>query len=105
MRATLSHLGLPPDLSLPNVLRYLARTPARLLAVSIEDILELEDQPNIPATVDSYPNWRRRLPVDIADFAVHPGLQAASSALRMEQRDSISPPPARQENDNEAGVI
>jgi 4-alpha-glucanotransferase len=105
MRATLSHLGFTPDLSLSNVLRYLARTPARLLAVSIEDILELEDQPNIPATVDSYPNWRRRLPVNLADFPAHAGLSAVSSALGVEERALMSVPSARQESDSEAGVI
>ncbi len=42
--------------------RFLGRTPARLVALQIEDILGLEDQPNLPGTTDEYPNWRRRLP-------------------------------------------
>jgi 4-alpha-glucanotransferase len=28
----------------------------------IEDVLGLLEQPNLPGTVDTHPNWRRRLP-------------------------------------------
>ncbi|WP_031337098.1 4-alpha-glucanotransferase [Rhodopseudomonas sp. B29] len=44
------------------VLTFMARTPARLLAISLEDLLGVMDQPNIPGTVDEHPNWRRKLP-------------------------------------------
>jgi 4-alpha-glucanotransferase len=44
---------------------FLARTKSRLLTLSLEDLLGLIDQPNIPGTVDQHPNWRRRLPVTI----------------------------------------
>jgi 4-alpha-glucanotransferase len=43
---------------------FLARTKSRLLTISLEDLLGLIDQPNIPGTVDEHPNWRRRLPID-----------------------------------------
>jgi 4-alpha-glucanotransferase len=45
------------------VARFLGRTPARLVALQIEDVLEIEDQPNLPGTTREYPNWRRRLPL------------------------------------------
>ena len=41
---------------------FLARTKSRLLAISLEDLLGVIDQPNIPGTVNEHPNWRRRLP-------------------------------------------
>ena len=44
---------------------FLARTKSRLLAISLEDLLGVVDQPNIPGTVNEHPNWRRRLPVAI----------------------------------------
>lgn len=50
------------------VTRFLARTRSRLLAVALEDLLGLVDQPNIPGTVDEHPNWRRRLPVLVDDL-------------------------------------
>jgi 4-alpha-glucanotransferase len=48
---------------------FLARTRSRLLALSLEDLLGLVDQPNIPGTVNEHPNWRRRLPLALDDIA------------------------------------
>ncbi|MBR0697613.1 4-alpha-glucanotransferase [Bradyrhizobium lablabi] len=48
-----------------SVVSCLSRTRSRLLAVSLEDLLGLIDQPNIPGTVNEHPNWRRRIPVSI----------------------------------------
>jgi 4-alpha-glucanotransferase len=45
---------------------FLGSTPAPLAMLPIEDALGLPEQPNFPGTIDSHPNWRRRLeqPVD-----------------------------------------
>jgi 4-alpha-glucanotransferase len=51
------------------VVSFLARTKSRLLAISLEDLLGVIDQPNIPGTVNEHPNWRRRLPVAVEDIA------------------------------------
>jgi 4-alpha-glucanotransferase len=48
---------------------FLARTRSRLLAISLEDLLGVIDQPNIPGTVGEHPNWRRRLPLAIDEIA------------------------------------
>ena len=64
---------------------FLARTKSRLLAISLEDILGMLDQPNIPGTVDEHPNWRRRLPVALGDIAA--AIDAA--ALRTATRERI----------------
>jgi 4-alpha-glucanotransferase len=48
---------------LHSVAKFLSRTKSRLLAISLEDLLGVIDQPNIPGTVNEHPNWRRRLPV------------------------------------------
>jgi 4-alpha-glucanotransferase len=50
-------------------IEFLARAPSRIVAVMVEDLLGLLDQPNIPGTTDAHPNWRRRLPVAIEDFS------------------------------------
>jgi 4-alpha-glucanotransferase len=39
---------------------FVARTPSRLALVPLEDLLGLEEQPNLPGTIDQHPNWRRR---------------------------------------------
>jgi 4-alpha-glucanotransferase len=51
------------------VVGFLARTRSRLLAISLEDLLGIIDQPNIPGTVNEHPNWRQRLPLAIDDIA------------------------------------
>jgi 4-alpha-glucanotransferase len=51
------------------VANFLARTKSRLLAISLEDLLGVIDQPNIPGTVNEHPNWRQRLPVTIGMIA------------------------------------
>ena len=50
------------------VVGFLARTRSRLLAVALEDLLGVVEQPNIPGTVHEHPNWRRRLPVPLEDM-------------------------------------
>ena len=42
-------------------LRFVAASPSPLCLPPIEDLLGLEEQPNLPGTVDEHPNWRRRL--------------------------------------------
>jgi 4-alpha-glucanotransferase len=63
------------------VVSFLARTKSRLLAISLEDLLGVIDQPNIPGTVNEHPNWRQRLPVAIEEIAGAidvPALKAAT---------------------------
>ena len=60
----LRHHAIDQD-DLYAVAGFLARTKSRLLTISLEDLLGVVDQPNIPGTVDEHPNWRRRLPLAI----------------------------------------
>lgn len=44
---------------------YLGRTPARLMLATLEDLAGERAQVNLPGTVDSHPNWSRKIrPVD-----------------------------------------
>ncbi len=49
------------------VIAHVARTPSRLAIAALEDMRGLEEQQNVPGTVGTHPNWRRRLdePVDV----------------------------------------
>lgn len=40
--------------------RFLGQTPAPLVLLPIDDALGIEEQANLPGTIDSHPNWRRR---------------------------------------------
>ncbi len=64
----LRHYGIDRH-DLYAVAGFLARTKSRLLAISLEDLLGVIDQPNIPGTVSEHPNWRRRLPHAIDEIA------------------------------------
>jgi 4-alpha-glucanotransferase len=78
----LRHHGIDQH-DLYSVVGFLARTPSRLLAVSLEDLLGVIDQPNIPGTVDEHPNWRQRLPVareNIGSAVDVAALRAATAA-------------------------
>jgi len=53
-----------------------------LLIVSMEDLLGVPDQVNVPGTVDSYPNWRRRLPVTLEGLARMEGIKTITEGMR-----------------------
>jgi 4-alpha-glucanotransferase len=62
------------------VVDFLARTGSRLLTISLEDLLGVIDQPNIPGTVDQHPNWRRRLPLAVNEIAAAIDVAALKAA-------------------------
>jgi 4-alpha-glucanotransferase len=77
------------DHDLYAVASFLARTKSRLLAISLEDLLGVIDQPNIPGTVDEHPNWRRRLPLSIDEMAAAIDVAALKSATRERTRAMV----------------
>ncbi len=68
--------------SFASVARYLADAPSRLLVISIEDLLGMKEQVNLPGTIDQHPNWRRRLPVAVEDLKHQEGVIAVADAMR-----------------------
>jgi 4-alpha-glucanotransferase len=70
------------------VARFLADTPSRLVAVSLEDILGTVDQPNIPGSIDEYANWKKRSQVTIENLPKHPRLKDIAAAMRDAGRSS-----------------
>ena len=59
--------------------RYLGHTRAPLVLLPLEDALGIEEQANLPGTLDTHPNWRRRLPGEAASL-----LDNDSAARRLE---------------------
>jgi 4-alpha-glucanotransferase len=72
-----------------SVANFLARTKSRLLAVSLEDLLGVVDQPNIPGTIDEHPNWRRRLPVPIEQMTSTVDVTTLKAATHERSRAAI----------------
>ncbi|MGV8917670.1 MAG: 4-alpha-glucanotransferase [Pseudomonas sp.] len=59
--------------------RYLGHTRAPLVLLPVEDALGIEEQANLPGTIDTHPNWRRRLPGNAAAL-----LEDTTAARRLE---------------------
>ena len=76
------------DHDLYAVAGFLARTKSRLLAISLEDLLGVIDQPNIPGTVNEHPNWRQRLPLTIDAMAAAIDVAALKRATAMRSRSA-----------------
>ncbi|MGH3601228.1 MAG: 4-alpha-glucanotransferase, partial [Pseudonocardiaceae bacterium] len=60
----------------------LARTPCRVLLASPYDVVGELRQPNLPGTVDEYPNWRLPLPLTLEQLRRDPRVSRVVSALR-----------------------
>jgi 4-alpha-glucanotransferase len=66
--------------------RFLARTPAKLLMLHLEDVLGEDNQVNVPGTVTEHPNWRRKLALDIDELERDPRVIALAGAIGDERR-------------------
>lgn len=54
-----------PEPVVAAALGHISRSPACLALAPLEDILALDEQPNLPGTTIEHPNWQRRLPDDL----------------------------------------
>lgn len=88
----LEHDELAPDE--PRIIdamhRFLAATPSRLKLVSPYDVLAEPCQPNLPGTVDQYPNWRLPLSAPLEQLQADPRI-ARTAALFSHDHDDQSP--------------
>jgi 4-alpha-glucanotransferase len=62
----------PEALIIEAMHRFLAATPSRLKLLSPYDVLAEPRQPNLPGTVDQYPNWRLPLPESLEQLRTDP---------------------------------
>lgn len=76
---------LPPAV-ITAVHAYLARSRAQLMAVQPEDVFGIEEQINLPGTLESqYPNWQRKLPLPIEEWAADTRFAQVVAAVRAER--------------------
>lgn len=74
----------PPDLVVAAH-RFVARTPARLMAVRLEDLAGDDRPVNLPSTADEYPNWRPKLPGTIEEITASDIFGAIVAGIRAER--------------------
>ncbi|MCU7724459.1 4-alpha-glucanotransferase [Actinoplanes sp. KI2] len=65
---------------------FLARTPCRFVTASLYDVLGELNQPNLPGTVDEYPNWRMRLSRSLEQIAGDPRIARIAEILSTRAR-------------------
>jgi 4-alpha-glucanotransferase len=71
------------------IAEFLARTRSRLMAIALEDLLGLQEQPNIPGTIDEHPNWRRRMPLCIDEIISSIDVAGLKAATRERKRKKV----------------
>lgn len=81
--AAVEHAGLQAEDPLLGALRFTASGVSPLMLVPVEDALALQEQPNLPGTVEVHPNWRRRLPDPLPHARLTTALHGVAEARRV----------------------
>lgn len=61
---------------------HVADSPSGLAIVPLEDLLGLDEQPNLPGTTVEHPNWRRRMAGPVDALLADPAVAARVERLR-----------------------
>lgn len=65
------------------IYRYLALTPCKFLAVSLDDIVGTLEQQNLPGTVAEHPNWVQKTPILLEEIMKDRRLFDLGEALKL----------------------
>jgi 4-alpha-glucanotransferase len=66
--------------------RFLGESASRLVLMQLEDALAELEQPNLPATVNEHPNWRRKLPLALDQILHDPLFLRLAAAIGKARR-------------------
>jgi 4-alpha-glucanotransferase len=87
-------LGLGSDAAVAEVIEAaygrLAQAPSRIITATLEDAQAMRERPNMPGTVEQWPNWSLALPQDIESMVEAELPRRIAAALGSEK-----PPPPR----------
>lgn len=64
-----------------NAHQSLARAGSLTVTATLDDALAVAERPNMPGTIDQWPNWRLGLPKTLEDIMTDPLPQAIASAM------------------------
>ncbi|WP_114952444.1 4-alpha-glucanotransferase [Sphingosinicella terrae] len=70
-----------PQRAVAAAIAFAGGSGCDLALIPAEDLLGIEEQPNLPGTIDEHPNWRRRLPVEIEAMFVDPEIVTRTESL------------------------
>ncbi|MBI2312333.1 MAG: malto-oligosyltrehalose synthase [Betaproteobacteria bacterium] len=89
------HPEISPELA-QSIHVFLARTPAKVLMVQPEDVFGVAEQANLPGSGRGHPNWCRKLPLDLEEWAGDPRLRTLAEAVgKVRTRTAAAPQPGR----------
>lgn len=80
----------------------LAASSCEVVAVTTDDLAAVAEPPNMPGTIDEWPNWRLRLPGTVAELVTSPTAHAIVTAIREGRAGPPAVPPRRPSADSEA---
>jgi 4-alpha-glucanotransferase len=66
----------------------LSHAPCMLLTAGLDDALGVQERPNMPGTLDQWPNWRIALPLPLEEIEADPRPRAVAQALDRRQGPS-----------------
>ena len=82
-----------PEQAIQKAYEALGQAPSAVLVASLDDALAVQDRPNMPGTIDQWPNWRLALPKPIEELDSAPLPKAiAQSLCRGRSRSEPSEP-------------
>jgi 4-alpha-glucanotransferase len=86
MRSRLQlHAELPEDAPVETAIerahRLLSESPSRVVIANLDDALAVAERPNMPGTIDEWPNWSQALPVPLEEVTEHPLVDRVSRVL------------------------
>ncbi len=71
-----------PDAIYLGAQRFLAESPARIVMFQLDDAIGETEPVNVPGTADEYPNWRRKLHLDLDAIAADPRFHDLCTTLQ-----------------------
>ena len=86
-----------------NAYADLAHAPSMIVAATLEDVLEVEERPNQPGTVQPT-NWSRPLPLSVEEIEADPRVAAVAETLNARGREAAREAPGRADA-GQAGAV
>jgi 4-alpha-glucanotransferase len=69
----------------------LSQAPSLLVVATLDDALRVEERPNMPGTVDEWPNWSIPLPERLEELEADPKVETVAALLRRHRGGAGSP--------------
>jgi len=85
------------------VQRYLASSASSLVVLQFEDLIGMSEPVNVPGTSHEYPNWQRKVTVDIDDAFRSERVERVLAAVARERSGSTAAHPEARRSDLSVG--